>query len=84
MSKNRERLVTNDAEDVSLEEMLNAMSKSADHDVFRWFQDNRPDSDGSIQALRTMRLTICEMRKLSAELKRLREWAESVNDGCPF
>lgn len=51
--------------DVTLREMVEAMSKSPDDAVFRWFQDSYPSQDGSIQPGTTMRIT---MRQIRSEL----------------
>jgi hypothetical protein len=47
---------------VTLREMLAAMSKSPDTDVFRWFQDSEPLPDGSIGALDSLYVTVGQVR----------------------
>lgn len=55
--------MTPDVKDVSLREIVQAMAKSPDSEVFRWFQDSYVGSDGRIQAGVTMRLTLGQLRK---------------------
>lgn len=49
--------------DVTLREMVDAMNKSPDDVVFRWFQDSQPNGDGSIAALDSLRLTLGQVRR---------------------
>lgn len=51
-----------DIKDVTLREMVEAMSKYPGDTVFRWFQDSYVAPDGSIQASTTMRLTLDQLR----------------------
>lgn len=49
--------------DVTVAELLEAMAKRPDDEVFRWFQTSSVSIDGEPQAGETMRLTIGQLRK---------------------
>lgn len=49
--------------DVSLREMLEAMSRQPADTVFRWYQTSHVASDGSIQAGETLRVSMAQARK---------------------
>jgi hypothetical protein len=49
--------------DVSLREMLEAMSNYRDDETFRWFQTSKIDADGVPQATDTLRISMGQARR---------------------
>jgi len=49
--------------DVTIVEMLQAMSRYSDDDVFRWFVVSRINADGEPEHVETLRLTVGQARK---------------------
>lgn len=59
--------MSQEAKDVSLRELVAAMSKSRDGDTFRWFQDSVIDDRGVPQATTTYRVSMGQVRQELAQ-----------------
>ena len=55
--------MSQETKDVSLGELVAAMSKSKDEDTFRWFQDSVIDGRGVPQPTVTYRVTMGQVRR---------------------